>query len=190
MLRLASAIEGHPDNVAAALSGGFTVAWQDGDGARSLRVDPFAELRPVIFIPAIRQSTEQSRGALPSGVPFADAARNLGRAALLALTMSAAEPAAGQPSRRAEALLRATEDLVHQPYRFPDVPASADLVGRLRGGGIAAALSGSGPSVIALAVGGEQAAAAVDVAGAGFSVAPLPVDRHGARVTRCRSAAP
>jgi homoserine kinase len=186
MLRLANDLEGHPDNVAAALSGGFTVAWQDPAGACCLRVDPFDELRPVVFVPALRQSTEASRGALPARIPLPDAARTLGRAALLALTMSAAEPAAAP--RRAGLLLRATEDLLHQPYRLPAAPATGDLVGRLRELGIPATLSGSGPSVLALAVGGQQAAAAVGAAGAEFSAVPLTVDRGGAQVTRLDTA--
>ncbi|KJE22980.1 homoserine kinase [Frankia torreyi] len=182
MLRLAHDIEGHPDNVAAALSGGFTVAWQDVEGARCLRVDPFAELRPVVFVPTVRQSTEASRGALPALVGLPDAARTLGRAALLALTMSAAEPAGA--AQRARTLFSATEDLLHQPYRLPAAPATGELVARLRALGVPATLSGSGPSVLALAVGGEQAAAAVGAASSEFSVAPLSVDRLGAQVTR------
>jgi homoserine kinase len=187
MLRLAHDIEGHPDNVAAALAGGFTLAWQEPDGARCLRVDPFEELRPVVFVPSVRQSTRESRGALPERVALPDAAQTLGRAALLALVLSAGEPAGA--SQRAELLLRATEDLLHQPYRLPTVPGSAELVTRLRARGIAATLSGSGPSVLALAVSGQQAATAVGEAGADFSVAPLTVDRAGAQVIRLESAA-
>nr|WP_051054649.1 homoserine kinase [Frankia sp. QA3] len=182
MLRLAHDIEGHPDNVAAALMGGFTVAWQDVEGARCLCVDPFAELRPVVFVPTVRQSTEASRGALPALVGLTDAARTLGRAALLALTMSAAEPAGA--AQRARTLFSATEDLLHQPYRLPAAPATGELVARLRALGVPATLSGSGPSVLALAVGGEQAAAAVGAASSEFSVAPLSVDRRGAQVIR------
>ncbi|MCK9896103.1 homoserine kinase [Frankia sp. AgB32] len=185
MLRLANELEGHPDNVAAALAGGFTVAWQDPAGASSLRVAPFEELRPVVFVPTLRQSTEASRGALPQRVPLTDAARTVGRATLLALTLAATEPAA--VARRAELLLRATEDFLHQPYRLPSAPATGALVGRLRELGIPATLSGSGPSVLALAVGGGQAATAVGVAGAEFSVVPLTVDLGGARVDRLDS---
>ncbi|WP_157472339.1 homoserine kinase [Frankia sp. EAN1pec] len=181
-LRVANAIEGHPDNVAAALLGGLTVAWYEGDVPRSLRVAPLGELRPVVFVPSRRQSTEQARGALPKQVPHADAAVNIGRAALLALALSGAEPAAGAGEERSRLLLTATEDRMHQPYRLPAMPASADLVGRLRAAGIPAALSGSGPSVVALGVGGGQAAAAIGVAAPGFSVVPLAVDTEGVRV--------
>ncbi|CAO5173530.1 Homoserine kinase [Frankia sp. AiPs1] len=184
MLRLADEIEGHPDNVAAALAGGFTVAWSGSHGADCLRVEPFEQVRPVVFVPALRQSTEASRGALPGRVPLADAARTVGRAALLALAMSAAEPAAADT--RASVLLQATEDFLHQPYRLPTAGAAGELVGRLRDLGIAATLSGSGPSVLALAVGRQQAVLAADVVTSGFSVLPLAVDRRGAEVIEVR----
>ncbi|MCK9899669.1 homoserine kinase [Frankia sp. Cpl3] len=182
LLRVATAIEGHPDNVAAALLGGLTVAWYEAGVPQAVRVAPPAEVRPVLFVPSVRQSTEQARGALPERVPHADAAVNVGRAALLALALSAAEPAAGEGADRSKLLLAATEDRLHQPYRLPAQPASADLVARLRAEGVPAALSGSGPSVVALAVGGGQAAAAIGVPAPGFSVIPLTVDTEGARL--------
>jgi homoserine kinase len=183
LLRVAAAIEGHPDNVAAALLGGFTVAWEDGAVPRALRVDPFPDLRPVAFVPTVRQATAASRATLPDRVDHADAAANAGRAALLALAMSGGEPAGGGVPARTRALFAATEDRLHQPYRLRAAPATGDLVARLRAAGVPAVLSGSGPSVLALAVGGGQAAAAVRVATAGFSVVPLAVDLSGVRVT-------
>ncbi|WP_200931273.1 homoserine kinase [Frankia sp. R43] len=181
-LRLATAIEGHPDNVAAALLGGLTVAWFEAGVPQTLRVEPAGEVRPVLFVPSRRQSTEQARGVLPEQVSHADAAVNLGRATLLALALSGAEPAVAVGAERSRLLLAATEDRLHQPYRLPLLPASADLVRRLRAEGIPAALSGSGPSVVALAVGGGQAAAAIGVAAPGFSVIPLTLDAEGVQV--------
>lgn len=181
LLRVAAAMEGHPDNVAAAVHGGFTVAWTDPeDGPRAARVTPAPELRPVAFVPSARQSTAASRGRLPAQLGHADAAFSAGRAGLLALAVS--QPA-GWLAERAELLLAATEDRLHQPYRLPGAPESAELLGRLRDRGIAAVLSGSGPTVLALAVGGEQAAAAVSVPAPGFAVLPLAVDTEGVRVT-------
>lgn len=185
LLRTATAVEGHPDNVAAAISGGLTVAWYEQATPHSLRVEPFAELRPVVFVPGERQSTEQSRGALPAEVAHGDAAVNVGRAALLALTLSAAEPAAGDVDERARLLWEATRDRLHQPFRLPAAQATAELLERLRDKGIPAALSGSGPSVVALAVGPEQAVAAVSTSAPGFSVAPLAVDTSGVQVELC-----
>ncbi|MBL7499727.1 homoserine kinase [Frankia sp. CNm7] len=193
-LRVATAIEGHPDNVAAALFGGFTVAWADTDGPLAYRAEPVADLRPVAFVPSARTSTAHSRGRLPEHVAHANAAFSAGRAGLLALALTqgdAPPPApaglAGPPradaAARARLLLAATEDRLHQPYRLPAVPESAALIGRLRDAGVAAVLSGSGPTVLALALGGEQAAAAVGVAAPGFAVLPLAVDRDGVRVT-------
>jgi homoserine kinase len=180
VLRLAAAIEGHPDNVAAAIHGGFTVAWVDADGPRAQRVDPIAELRLVAFVPAQRQSTAASRGRLPAELAHGDAAFSAGRAGLLALALS--QPLRGPGTDRAEVLLAATEDRLHQPFRLPAAPPSAELVGLLRAARIPAVLSGSGPTVLALAVGGTQAASAVSVPAAGFSVLPLAVDRGGVRV--------
>jgi homoserine kinase len=183
-LALACEIEGHPDNVAACLLGGFVVSWYDGGGPdaaggracrgepRAARADVCPAVSPVVFVPEARQSTARSRAALPGSVPHADAAANAGRAALLALALTT----------RPDLLLRATEDRLHQPYRLPAMPATARLVARLRDAGIAAALSGSGPSVLALAADPGQAEAARTIAGPGFHAVPLAVDAAGARV--------
>jgi homoserine kinase len=191
-LRVATALEGHPDNVAAALLGGLTVAWTGADGARAHRAEPVAELRPVAFVPSARTSTVDSRGRLPERLAHADAAFSAGRAGLLALALTLpipdTQPAGTQATgtqtvlERALLLMAATEDRLHQPYRLPVVPESAALVERLRAAGVAAVLSGSGPTVLALAVGGAQAATAVGVSAPGFSVLPLAVDRGGVRV--------
>jgi homoserine kinase len=196
LLRLAAEIEGHPDNVAAAVLGGFTVAWTEPDGARALRVEPDAALRPVVFVPEVRQSTAASRGALPSQLDHADAAWNVGRAALLAVAVGglgsrAAAPGAGDADgvesvEDGETLRRllfaATEDRLHQPFRLPTVPGTQNLVARLRARSIAAVLSGSGPTVIALAVGDNAVEVAESAADDGFRRLPLTVDRRGAVV--------
>jgi homoserine kinase len=181
-LRVATAIEGHPDNVAAALFGGLTVAWTGADGPRAYRAEPVADLRPVAFVPAVRTSTKDSRGRLPERLTHADAAFSAGRAGLLALALTQGDGSMSA-SARAGLLLAATQDRLHQPYRLPVVPESAALVERLRAAGVPAVLSGSGPTVLALAVGGAQAATAVGVAAPGFAVLPLVVDRDGVRAT-------
>lgn len=83
LLELATEIEGHPDNVAACLLGGLTVAWSEGGAARAIRLDPADSLVPVVFVPATPVLTETARGLLPRTVPHVDAAANAGRAALL-----------------------------------------------------------------------------------------------------------
>jgi homoserine kinase len=139
-LRLASEIEGHPDNVAPCLLGGFTIAWTDSSaGAKAVRLVPNSAVQPVIFVPTERGLTAHARAALPRTVPHADAAINAGRAALLIYALTAAP----------ELLLAATEDRLHQSYRAPGMPATAALVGLLRAAGVPAVVSGAGPSVLA-----------------------------------------
>lgn len=141
VLRLAARLEGHPDNVAPCLLGGFTIAWTGADGsARAVRMDPPGEVRPTVFVPSEHSLTETARAALPATVPHADAAHAAGRAALLVHALTAAP----------ERLLEATEDRLHQPYRATGAPATAALVDRLRAAGVAAVVSGAGPSVLAL----------------------------------------
>jgi homoserine kinase len=144
VLRLASEIEGHPDNVAACLYGGFTIAWFDADGGRAVRLEPHPDVRPIIFVPAERGLTAHARATLPSVVPHADAAHSAGRAALAVYAVTT-DPAL---------LFAATEDRLHQQYRAASAPASAELVSRLRGAGVAAVISGAGPSVLALSTPG------------------------------------
>ncbi|MBB2946269.1 homoserine kinase [Actinoplanes lutulentus] len=140
-LRIAARIEGHPDNVAPCLLGGFTVAWTEGvAGARAVSLTPAASVRPTVFIPDERGYTATARAALPAEVPHADGAFNAGRAALLTHALTS------DPSL----LFPATEDRLHQGYRGPGMPGSASLVAALRSIGVAAVISGAGPTVLAL----------------------------------------
>jgi homoserine kinase len=140
-LRIAGRIEGHPDNVAPCLLGGFTIAWSsDGAGARAVSLQPHPEVRPVLLVPANRGLTDQARAALPATVPFVDAAFNAGRSALLVHALTA------DPQR----LFEATEDRLHQDYRAAAMPESAEMVRLLRSAGVAAVISGAGPSVLVL----------------------------------------
>ncbi|MCL2583301.1 MAG: homoserine kinase [Streptosporangiales bacterium] len=137
-LPLASGLEGHPDNVAPCLYGGLTVAWLAGESARAVRVEPLETIKPVLLIPDSPVSTEVARGLLPEKVTHADAAANAGRAALLIAALTA----------RPGVLLDATEDRLHQDYRQPAMPATIDLVRRLREAEVPAVVSGAGPSVL------------------------------------------
>jgi homoserine kinase len=178
-LPLANALEGHPDNVAPCLFGGLTVAWLAGDGAHAIRLDPLPRIRPVAFIAPEPVSTEAARGLLPASVPHADAARNAGRAALLVAALTA----------RPDALLDATEDRLHQDYRAPAMPATQDLVSRLRAAGVPAVVSGAGPSVLAFLA--DDGALYTDLdklgsiareTGTHWHISPLAVERLGAGV--------
>ncbi len=149
LLDIAAQLEGHPDNVAPALFGGFVISGQEADGsffAVPGSVDP--RVSAVVFVPADPVSTEAARGLLPATVPHADAAANAGRAALLVAALS------GRP----EELLRATEDRLHQQYRRSAMPASLALVEALRADGVAAVISGAGPTVLAFSEGVDSPA--------------------------------
>lgn len=171
VLDLACEIEGHPDNVAACLRGGFTLAWTEPAGPRVLRLEPSSDLRPVVFVPGTELLTSKARGLLPATIPHADAAANSARAALLVEAIT----------RRPDLLLAATEDRLHQEYRRPAMPDSLDLVHALRAAGIAATVSGAGPTVLALA-GPDTVEATAALAESGWKVLPLPVDHAGATV--------
>lgn len=169
-LAVSTALEGHPDNAAAALLGGLTIAWADGAGPRAVRVDPSPRLRATVLVPEVELATTTARGLLPATVPHADAAHAAGRSALLVEALT----------RRPDLLLPATEDRLHQAQRAPAMPATADLVSRLRADGLAAVVSGAGPSVLVL----------TDVEGShrgrlggslpGWQVLPLRLARDGA----------
>jgi homoserine kinase len=175
VLALANEIEGHPDNVAPCLYGGLTVAWVADGVARAARLDPLPRITPVAIVAPAPVSTEVARGLLPDRVPHGDAARNAGRAALLVAAFTA----------RPEALLDATEDRLHQGYRAPAMPATHDLVGRLRAEGIPAVVSGAGPSVLALLTSGEgldRLDSTVKETGIEWRISPLDIERQGASV--------
>ncbi|MQY12000.1 Homoserine kinase [Streptomyces sp. RB5] len=171
VLDLANELEGHPDNVAACLLGGFTIAWTDGGAARAVRLDPAESIVPVVFVPARPVLTEEARGLLPRTVPHSDAAANAGRAALLVEALT----------RRPDLLLTATEDRLHQDYRSPAMPDSIALVNRLRADGVPAVVSGAGPTVLAFAEGGS-AEKITESAGPGWAANQLALDAGGAGI--------
>jgi homoserine kinase len=171
LLQVAAGVEGHADNAAASLLGGFVVAWQEGgnDGGsfRAVRSDAHPGIAPVVFVAGAESSTATTRGLLPERVPLADAAFTAGRTALAVLAFT----------QRPDLLLPATEDRLHQDYRRPAYPESADLVDALRARGVPAAVSGAGPTVLALTADGKPPEG-LDLTG--FTPLALPVDVHGA----------
>ncbi|WP_329381552.1 homoserine kinase [Streptomyces sp. NBC_01716] len=171
LLELATEIEGHPDNVAACLLGGFTLAWTDGSAARAIRMEVADSVVPVVFVPDRPVLTETARGLLPRSVPHVDASFNAGRAALLVQALT----------RRSDLLFAATDDRLHQEYRAPAMPGSVELVHRLRADGVPAVISGAGPTVLALT---EDSAAdkVVQLAGEGWAAHRLGLDGTGASV--------
>lgn len=170
-LRIAAQIEGHPDNVAAALLGGFTIAWGGAENAEALRMLPNPNLYPVICVPSKPVATKKARGLLPTEVPHADAAFNAGRAALLTAAMT----------EHPELLFTATEDRLHQAQRRPAMPKSYALLTKLRERGHAAVISGAGPTVLVLAT-SNVAAEVAELAGDEFETQPVGIASVGAHV--------
>lgn len=154
VLELATRFEGHPDNAAPAIYGGATVAWQDEDGAHARPLTIAPTIETAVLIPRSVLPTKQARSVLPLNVPHKDAAFNVGRAALLVNAL------AGSP----EDLYAATEDRLHQSYRAQVMPAVPAMLEHLRGQGIAAVVSGAGPSVLVFGT---------DLAAKGFATGPL-----------------
>jgi homoserine kinase len=177
LLQLATEMEGHPDNVAAALFGNAVVAWQEDQHGKnvaqaiSLSVD--TRIRAIAFIPSTAMATAKARKMLPETIPHRDAAKNSANSALLvhALTL------------RPDLLFRATEDFLHQAYRSEAMPASFALLNKLRGAGVAAFISGAGPTVLALHTGSESdVAELIRAAGGKFEAKSLEISRTGATI--------
>jgi len=188
LLALATEIEGHPDNVAACLAGGLTVAWtgrigQDKPVSKMVRLDPLPGITPVLLIapPDVAVRTDVARQALPEAVPHRDAAANAGRTALLIAALT-------QPAATRE-LFDATEDWLHQDYRALAMPDTHALVRELRRAGIPAVVSGAGPSVLALLHQDsrhllDSLGSTVRETGKAWRISPLDVERHGAHLLR------
>jgi homoserine kinase len=148
-LRVATRIEGHPDNACAALLGGFVVSARLGDRVEAVRFDAPDDLRAVLFIPERRLSTADMRRVLPAEVPLRDAVSNMSRIAI---------GVAGIAAGRYELLADLTVDRIHEPYRsvaFRELPR---LTGAARAAGaLGAFLSGAGSTVLAFVAPGADA---------------------------------
>lgn len=175
LLDLATSMEGHPDNVAAALYGGATIAWQeDHHGKIVTQALPLAvdsRIRAVVFIPKEEFSTSKARKLLPDSVPHADAAANSARSALLSHALT----------HRPDLLFRATEDFLHQEYRNIGMPESLKLMNTLRKAGVAACISGAGPTVLILHTSDQsELEELMRAAGEGFAGKSLDIAVRGA----------
>jgi homoserine kinase len=140
ILQLAAEMEGHPDNVAPALLGGFVASCFDRGKLRYIRIEPPAALRLVIAVPSFALPTNKSRAALPKQVPLSDAVYNIGQATLLVAALCQGD---------LSGLAFAMGDRLHQPYRQALIPGLDDVFASAQGAGaIATVLSGAGPAVI------------------------------------------
>jgi homoserine kinase len=173
IIRIATDIEGHPDNVAPAVLGGFVVAAR-AEGGRLVvrRSQPHARLRPVVMVPVTRQATTQARGVVPASLTREDVIDQAARAGHVVGALVGAWPAHPQLAG----------DRLHEPPRSEAMPASGALLAALRDAGIHAWLSGAGPTVCAAVPirHDEVWRAATDRAAEhGFEVNPLTWDLGG-----------
>ena len=177
LLSIATELEGHPDNVAPALFGGLTIAWTTADGPKAKKLIVHRGVSPVVCVPATTMSTALARSLQPASVPHEDAVFNVSRSALLIAALI----------QSPELLLEATEDKLHQDYRASAMPETNSLIHVLREHGLAAVVSGAGPSVLVLASDPSQRLVAAELV-ASHATTPweslmLAVDFKGATVT-------
>jgi len=176
LLTLATQMEGHPDNVAPALFGGLTIAWVTPEGPQHKKLIVHRGVSPIVFVPETTMSTALARSLQPASVPHEDAIFNVSRSALLIAALI----------QSPELLLAATEDKLHQSYRASAMPETDALIQLLRANGLAAVVSGAGPSLLVLCSNPAQRLVAAELV-ANNSTTPwqplmLAVDFKGATV--------
>jgi homoserine kinase len=176
LLRVATEMEGHPDNVAPALFGGLTIAWTTSSGPAHKRLLVHRGVSPVVFVPESTLSTKLARSLQPASVPHEDATFNVSRSALLVAALI----------QSPELLLAATEDRLHQSYRASAMPETDALITMLREAGLAAVVSGAGPSLLVLGSDPAQRLFAADLvvehSVSDWRAVMLAVDLRGATV--------
>lgn len=170
LVQLSSEFEGHPDNASAAVLGGAVVSWTEADQRlpryRAVPLRLHRDIHLFTAIPQQRSSTAETRVLLPEQIDHTDARFNVSRAALLVVALT----------ERPDLLMTATEDVLHQPQRADAMPASAEYLQVLRRCGIAAVLSGAGPSILAMCTQPELPAEALEFgAASGFTVSEMAV---------------
>lgn len=172
LLALAARLDGHGDNVAACLLGGLTITWLNGDVPSAVRLEVDERVVPMVCCADRPMSTATARGLLSALVPHGEASANAAHAALVVTALTT----------RPDLLLPATLDHLHQEARRSATPTSMRLVDSLRAAGVAAVISGAGPSVLALCTGEEQARLVTELNPPGWRLLPLAVERRGAHV--------
>ena len=183
LLEMAATIEGHPDNVAAAMLGGLQLVVSDGPQLYTAPIPVPDDISAVLLIPDRRIATADARAVLPREVTIPDAVFNMGRVALLVASMAMDRP---------EYLDVATQDKLHQPYRQPLFPAIKVIFAAARAAGaLGVFLSGSGSTVLALAKGREMTIAyeMFEAARLTAVVSRMEITRPtatGAHVVRCQ----
>lgn len=184
LLKLATELEGHPDNVAPALFGGFTVSVMDKGEVQTFSFLPRIRLKLIVAVPDFELSTRMARKVLPRNVSMKDAVFNVSRASMLIAALI---------EGREDLLPLAFDDALHQPYRKKLVPGMSEVFEAAKSAGaLGAAISGAGSCLIAFTPARSQlenkiAAAMVEafkVHDVNAKALILNVDRHGAQITK------
>lgn len=182
LLKLATEIEGHPDNVAPAIFGGFTVSVMSGGDVQTFSFMPRIKLKLIVTVPDFELSTRLARKVLPKNVALKDAIFNVSRASMLVAALV---------KGREDLLPFAFDDALHQPYRQKLVPGMTEVFTAAReAGALGAAISGAGSCLIAFTAAGsgleQKISAAMTDAFAAHGVKSraliLDVDKRGAKV--------
>jgi homoserine kinase len=142
IFQMATKLEKHPDNVGASLFGGLVVAFWDGIRAEYIGITPHTRLEVLVAIPEFQLSTEKARHALPKEVVMKDAVFNLSHSSLLVAALC---------SGQLDMIRHAMQDVLHQPYRAAMIPGMATILREAtKHGALGVALSGAGPTLLAL----------------------------------------
>ncbi len=178
MLALGSEIEGHPDNIAPSLIGGFIISLKNKDGILTEKIESYP-WKVVVVLPKIELSTIASRKALPQMVNLSEAVENIGNSHMVVQALQNGDM---------QLLKDAMVDKLHQPYRLPLIPGAAEAIAAAQEMGAAAALSGAGPSVVAFSIEhsqnlGEIMAKAFYDAGIESRIFNLTIENQGAFVS-------
>ena len=172
LLSVMALVEGHPDNVATAFLGGLTLSYKDGERVVSRKVEVSKKLKFYAVIPAVSLKTTESRSLLPETVPLADAVSNVTRALNLQTAFEKGD---------IELIKAVFEDKLHQPYRLPIIKGASEMKKVLEDLGYAVAVSGAGPSLIAITnKANENAVIPKNVGGVKWRIKPLKVCERGA----------
>ncbi len=170
IIQIGTEIEGHPDNIAAAVLGGATIAWTENEAGYGVGIKVDSKIKALVFIPEAHLSTSKARKLLPESIPHRDASLNSAHTALLVHALQS----------RPDLLLTATQDFLHQQYRTEAMPKSIALVNKLRAAGVAAMVSGAGPSVLVLhTLGDVEVEDLIKVATGSFTAQKLAISPRG-----------
>ena len=172
LLTVMSQIEGHPDNVAPCYLGGMVCAFYNGENVSYYKYNVHESLKFYAFVPNFELKTKASRSALPKSISYKDAVHNIAAVANLGKAMELGD---------LDIIKYAFDDKLHQPYRFPLIKGASELKTLLESQGYAVALSGSGPTILAVSKNGAPTIPET-VGGTKWKIYCLNVEKEGALV--------